>query len=44
MNDQLKQRIRDKEQAYLARKAGMPKQEQPTKQPWWETEKQEGGE
>lgn len=44
MDEELKNRIRAKERAYLARKAGLPKEEKPIKQPWYETEKQEGGE
>lgn len=42
MNEELRKRIVEKEQAYLDRKAGKPMKEKPIKKYWWETE-EEGG-
>ena len=42
MTEEMQQRIKRKEEAYLARKAGLPVDQKPTKKYWWETEAQEG--
>ena len=42
MNEEILKRIKEKEQAHEDRKAGKPKKEQPTKQAWYEYDKEEG--
>jgi hypothetical protein len=42
MTDEMREHIKRKEEAYLARKAGQPMPLQPIKKYWWETEEQEG--
>jgi hypothetical protein len=42
MTDEMREHIRRKEEAYLARKAGLPVDQKPAKKYWWETEEQEG--
>jgi hypothetical protein len=43
MTKEMQEHIRRKEEAYLARKAGLPIEQLPVKKYWWEIEDEKGG-